>query len=273
MSEGVRTDEDPYERLDYRRLIAWPSRIAREEPLLRRVLDLAPERSVLDVGCGTGEHALHLARMGARVVGIDRSERQVALARDHEGKAGDGNPRFVLGDVLEVGESELGGPFGVALLLGNVLPHFEDEELERLAGRLTRLLLPGGVLLLQWLNPGRIRAQGIRSLAVNVRDDPKRAGGEVVFLRLLRPDGERHYLFFPTTLALHPDDDPPVQLVQSRAARLRMWEADEVRRALERAGFGDIEVTGGVSGEPFDRDASADVVLLARLAGGRRPSG
>jgi len=36
---------------------------------------------VLDVGCGPGRHAVYLQRKGHRVVGIDASPTQVALAR------------------------------------------------------------------------------------------------------------------------------------------------------------------------------------------------
>jgi len=36
---------------------------------------------VLDIGCGPGRHALHLQKRGLRVVGIDASATQVALAR------------------------------------------------------------------------------------------------------------------------------------------------------------------------------------------------
>ena len=44
-------------------------------------LELAPGGRVLDVGCGPGRHAHALARRGIEVVGVDISERFVALAR------------------------------------------------------------------------------------------------------------------------------------------------------------------------------------------------
>jgi len=36
---------------------------------------------ILDIGCGTGRHALELARRGYKVTGIDLSERQISIAR------------------------------------------------------------------------------------------------------------------------------------------------------------------------------------------------
>ena len=45
-------------------------------------LGLPPGARVLDVGCGPGRHAHALARLGYEVVGVDISDRFVALARE-----------------------------------------------------------------------------------------------------------------------------------------------------------------------------------------------
>ena len=45
------------------------------------VLGLQPGEQVLDVGCGTGRHALELARRGVEVHGVDISQRFIDLAR------------------------------------------------------------------------------------------------------------------------------------------------------------------------------------------------
>ena len=48
-------------------------------------LGLVPPERVLDVGCGTGRHALELARRGIEVHGIDISQRFVDIARSRAG--------------------------------------------------------------------------------------------------------------------------------------------------------------------------------------------
>lgn len=45
-------------------------------------------RSVLDVGCGAGVEVVRFARGGARIMGVDLSERAVALTREHVAQQG-----------------------------------------------------------------------------------------------------------------------------------------------------------------------------------------
>lgn len=61
-------------------------------------------RSILDLGCGTGRHALHFAEMGYQVTGIDYSEKMLSLARCNIGKHKqlDKPPVFKQGDIRNI---------------------------------------------------------------------------------------------------------------------------------------------------------------------------
>ncbi|MCH7664839.1 MAG: class I SAM-dependent methyltransferase [Acidobacteria bacterium] len=261
--------DSPYSRLNYRRLIAWPERIKREWPFLEREISRSPERSVIDLGSGTGEHARHLASQGVRTLGVDRSGEQIAKARDFENEFPYG-PTFLEGDVTEVGRltSE---HFGLALCLGNVLPHFEDDELEETLRQTARILLPDGRLLIQLLNYERIFSQRIRYLPLNFRDNPE-ADGEIAFLRLLRfhdegghedLDDQRHIWFYPTTLALRPGTDRPVEVQASREVRLRAWKRKELETLLPANGFEITALYGDMTGGAYEEETSSDLVLVA----------
>lgn len=52
----------------------------RETEFLLDVLQLPPGAAILDVGCGTGRHAIELARRGYRVTGLDLSSGMLAEA-------------------------------------------------------------------------------------------------------------------------------------------------------------------------------------------------
>lgn len=253
--------EDAYRRFDYRRMIAWPRRIRREGPLLERVLATAPEPSVVDLGCGTGEHAEHLASRGLRAVGVDRSQSQIERARDYEGRHGDAGPRFLHGDFTRLDELT-DERFGAAICLGNGLPHLDDDDLERLLGALGRALLPGAPLLVQLLNYRRILDGGVRHLPLDFRAVPE-GDGEIVFLRLMTPDGPGHVLFQPSTLR-RSGEEPGLEVVSTRRVRLRAWSADELETAVEQHPF-DLEAVGGdMEGGAYRAAESSDLVLVAR---------
>ncbi len=247
--------KDPYARLSYRRLIAWPARIEREAPFLREVLADAPSTRLLDLGCGTGEHARFLQEEGFAVTGVDASEAQLAQARE----AGPG-PEFVKGDLAGLGAA-VTGPFGGAISLGNGLPHLHEREMVSFLGHLARLLLPGAPLLFQILNYDRILDLGVTSLPLNVRDD---GGGRVVFLRLMDPRPDGTVLFNPTSLRWSPGAEPPVEVVATKSVLLKGWRRAELEAALAGAGFRVETVFGGMKGEAWEAGASSDTVVLAR---------
>jgi len=258
-------NEDVYSRVDYRRLIAWKRRIEREGPFLRRQLERAPDASVLDVGCGTGEHVAFFAEAGARAVGLDPSESMIEAARTHEAE---GRGRFVLGAAADA-RRLLGDepPFGLALCVGNVLPHVQDEmALAAFLEAVRDVLLPRGRLVVQLLNYERILSTGVRHLPLDVRAGD--GAEEIVFLRLMKPLVGGRMLFFPTTLVLDPEAEEPVRVKGAKRVELRAWTRPELETAFFGAGF-DVAWYGDVEEGPYDPAASQDLVAVAV----RRPSG
>lgn len=261
------TDKDKlFSRTEYRRVIAWPERIRREAPFLESMLADAPERSVLDVGCGTGEHARHFAERGWRAVGIDISEKMIEDAQDHAGatEAG-GSVRFALHDAADAGALP-DAPFGAAICLGNAFAFIEDEEaLGRFLSGIAAALRPGAPFLVQLLNYERIVDGGVRSLGVNVRPLPEDEGdGEIVFLRVFRPRDDGSLGFFPITLTLTPGEDPPVQVRSAREGTHHPWTRGALETAFAAHGFTDVRVRGGMADVPYDPKESTDLVLHAR---------
>lgn len=100
----------------------WPYAVTMDrllEGLRGYVANHLPEgRRVLDAGCGTGALSLRLAREGRRVVGIDRSPRQIRWAQQQAARAGLGPPRvrFEVGDVTAL-DVPPEGPFDAAVLV------------------------------------------------------------------------------------------------------------------------------------------------------------
>lgn len=260
MTSDTPRSGDPWSRSEYRRLIAWSDRIRRESPFLLRLLDAAPDRSVLDIGSGTGEHVAFFAQQGARAVGVDASEGMIEQAREHE-RAGNG--RFLRADARQMSATLAGEPrFGLAICLGNMLPHLlEEEDLRRVASETAGALLPGGLFLLQMLNYERILAQGVRHLPLNfVAGD--REEEEILFLRVMKQVPGERLLFFPTTLTIEAGSDEPVRVRQSRRVELRPWRPESLERILGECGFSP-SLHGDMTGRAFDPARSNDLVLVA----------
>jgi SAM-dependent methyltransferase len=110
-------------------------------------------RSILDLGCGTGNHALLLARRGYQVVGVDRSEAMLAHARRKAAQQTDGKPiSFYQGDIRFI---DLGQVFDVVLMMFAVLG-YQQENSDVIAAlqAVRRHLRPEGLFIFDvWYGP------------------------------------------------------------------------------------------------------------------------
>ena len=98
--------------------------------------------TVLDAGCGTGEHALYLARHGHETVGIDVAPTAIEQARQ---KAASRQiaATFLVADALQLGR--LGRTFDSVLDVG-LFHTFDDEERRAYVDSLASVTRPGSVL-------------------------------------------------------------------------------------------------------------------------------
>ncbi|WP_079062961.1 methyltransferase domain-containing protein [Streptacidiphilus griseoplanus] len=115
---------------------------------LRMHLPDAPGRRVLDIGCGQGTQALHLARRGHTVVGLDASGQllddfRAALAAEPADVAE--RVALVQGDAAAVGDLVTPGSFDAVLCHG-VLMYLPDPG--PVLDAITQAVAPGGIVSL-----------------------------------------------------------------------------------------------------------------------------
>ncbi|BBO82309.1 hypothetical protein DSCO28_28750 [Desulfosarcina ovata subsp. sediminis] len=111
-------------------------------------IDTHPPGRAVDLGCGSGTHALALAEKGWDVTGIDFAAQAIRIARRRAVQKGLGTI-FVHGDVTCPGC--LDGPYDFALDVGCLFALKSDER-AAYAGHLSRLLKSGAwYLLFAWL--------------------------------------------------------------------------------------------------------------------------
>jgi 2-polyprenyl-6-hydroxyphenyl methylase / 3-demethylubiquinone-9 3-methyltransferase len=114
---------------------------------------------LVDLACGGGLMAPHVARLGYRHVGVDIGLPGLELARDH-------GLLPVLGSVLQV---PLADGCADVVLAGEILEHVEDDV--GVLAECARLLRPGGTLILDALAAGRL------SVLINVHLLERLPGG------------------------------------------------------------------------------------------------
>jgi len=122
---------------------------AKWEAILQKTVAKAPGKRVLDIGTGTGQLAVYLARAGFEVTGVDIAENMVAQAARYAA-AQHLDIRFRTGDAEHLDFDNNSFDAVVSRNLLWTLPHPEDALKEW-----RRVLAPNGVLVLSdgfWMN-------------------------------------------------------------------------------------------------------------------------
>ena len=137
-----------YRDKDYRGEVAYLNRLLEKH---------APgSRSLLELGCGTGGHALQLARLGHAVHGIDCSETMLERARQEaaaQRSTRAGSLSFEHGDIRSWRSTMR---YDAALSLFHVFSYqTSDEDIRAAIATAASSVRPGGVLLADfWHGPG-----------------------------------------------------------------------------------------------------------------------
>jgi len=136
--------------------------LALEEPEVERGLGDVAGLDLLDVGTGTGRHAIALAARGAHVTAVDFSDEMLAKAR---AKPGAERVRWIAHDVL----TPL--PFAAAsfdrVLSGLVIEHIPVAALAGFFAELGRVARPGGRIVVTAMHP----AMFVKGVSANFHDE------------------------------------------------------------------------------------------------------
>jgi ubiquinone/menaquinone biosynthesis C-methylase UbiE len=121
--------------------------------MIIHVLELKPGDRVLDLACGSGEHAWRLAKRGMEVVGVDIAPSLVAHCQEQAAKEDVTTARFVQGDMREIAyDSE----FDAVLLLSGSFGFYDDATNKDVLARIAQAQRPDGRVLIDVFDPARM---------------------------------------------------------------------------------------------------------------------
>ncbi len=216
----------------------------REVAGLLRLLDL-PRAGIraLDLCCGAGRHGSALRTAGLDLVGIDLSADLLARASRRSVLAG----RLVRGDMRRL-------PFGCVFdLVVNLFTSFgyfaADEENERVAREMARVLRPGGGLVIDHIHRARLERELVPEDERRIGDHHVRQHRQILGNRIRK------------RIEIRGADEKARTFVED----VRLYRPEEMTGMLTAAGMAPPRLYGSLSGRPFDRDAER-MVLVAHKA-------
>lgn len=219
---------------------------AREAVALFRDLALsAPPSCILDLACGAGRHLRELREVGFAAIGLDLSSVLLRSART----AGSEDP-LVRGDMREL-------PFADAAFDGltsffTSFGYFADPvDDRRVLKEMERVLSPGGVFMLDFMNAARVRTE-------LVPEDTREVEGKQIVQTREITEG-----VVVKRIRIEPSDEGEARLFEER---VRLYTCDELVSLLAGAGLVTRHRFGDYHGAPF-REGSPRLILAGRAAG------
>jgi SAM-dependent methyltransferase len=221
-------------------------RTEREIAFILDKLGLEAGSRILDLACGRGRIAVELARRGFRVTGLDLSARSLDLAARAAAEAGV-DLTLVRRDMRELADEEA---FEAILNVWTSFGYFDrEEDDERVLANVARALVPGGLFLIDTINPMVLAARFVPEQRRELED-----GNVVIEYRSYDHLNGR---FEGVWTFVHPDGSQ----VELRSSH-RSYTAAELARLLRNAGLAVEGAWGSFDGAPLGADVRT--ILLAR---------
>lgn len=206
-----------------------------------------PDRypDVLDLACGRGRHTLNLARLGYCMTGLDLSPRATSIAKDR--LQAEGLPaRFFTADM----RFPLPHRFNGIVNLFTSFGYFErDDDNITVLGSIRSMLLPGGFLVMDYLN-----ADWVRDTLVP-EETGSLPGMEYTIRRFIRGD------MVHKDILLSRERHDPMRFRE----QVKLLDADWFREQLQAKGFVIDALFGDYDGARYDASGSPRLIISASL--------
>src|SRR3989344_380330 len=228
----------------YYSTVDWEDRLKKELPDLIKLLEKHKVKTVLDVGCGTGDYSIELTKRGYIVVGTDRSRPMIVEAnRRKVGLSSKqyGNVHFWNKDTQDY-LYEMDIKFDAILVMGNALSH-NPENYRQLIKRMAESLSDDGVMVFQTTNFEKVLKTKGRIWNINfvqVNDELIR---EYCFIQFYdKPDRNRTIL---KTFAILASDGKRWKWSGIRNSLMAYTDEARIKSILKNEGFSQIRTFGG----------------------------
>ena len=212
---------------------------------------------VLDLCCGIGRHAIPLAELGYRVVGVDLSPVYLEEARSRAAQRGVADRvRFLLGDARELKAVLAGeGPFDAVLCLGTSIGYFGEEGDLKMLASAREVARDGALLVISTVNRDWIIANFQPTAVVTVGEWELHSFRE---MDLVSSRLKVRYRFCRR-------EENTLAVVGEEETDLRLYSPHELWKLVARSGWRPIALHSDFELKSLELGSRA-IVLLARAA-------
>jgi glycine/sarcosine N-methyltransferase len=211
----------------------------------------AGNKNILDIGCGTGDLDVYMARQGYTVKAIDLDQKMIEEAKKRAQETGE-DIQFAAVDMRNQDAYATEEGFDGVLCLGNTLVHLQTvEEMEEVISRIYRSLGSKGMSIVQIINYDRILDQ-------NVTELPLIETPRIRFERKYRYDPLRHYISFDTILQVKEAGH-----MESYSAQVPLYPLryNELKSMMNKSGFAKVEWYGSFKGDLYTPSSYALIAV------------
>lgn len=216
----------------------------------RFLADQGVRGRVLDLCCGFGRHALALRELGREVFGLDLSEALLRQART-DPRTRELSRRFVRGDARSLPFTT--GCFDSVVVLFSSFGYFGPSGDARMLGEVARVARTGGLVVLDLMNPARVRA------ALVPHSASERAGTRIDERRRIDVDGAGRETVVKDVVQRFADGR-----VARWSERVGLYPPEALAELARACGLVPERTHGDFDGTPFAPDAPRQIACLRR---------
>lgn len=212
--------------------------------------------SILDAPCGIGRHAIHLARFGYRVAGIDLSPMYIERAEHFREKLNlKDRLELKVGDVRKVAEAFPDRTFDAAINMWQSLGYWEEETDASILTQLRDLTTDKGLLVVDVLNRDNL-VKYMTSFGLTRHDD----GTEQHEMRRLNFETSHLELIWD----FYKREGNDLKHRSTIKVRFRVYSLHELRALLRAAGWTPLEEVGSFALEPVSVEKKRIIAVAAK---------
>jgi len=202
--------------------------------------------SVVDIGCGTGNHAIRLSRSGFKVTGLDISSAMLKIAKEKNQEA---KIEFIQGDMRKI-ENLIpkGQKFDAAICLGTTFSHLiKNKHVQALLNGLHKILRENGLFIFNARNAGKIDEDRLNRLILDHTIVDERLQLLLLFYNT-RHTQNRNVIVWRPIYLINKGGKADFQI---REHKLRWFQFLKLKRMLIEHGFKVVATYSGPTKEEF----------------------